>query len=184
MKLSFPFLGKLQFAAAIFKERFIPKPFSCVLEFVQFCWFFFFCLFFFFSQLPEQISNIVSFWLFFSFFQYLAIISPSSPSTHLTRLYLRILQSDSKTVYCYKQCLISDYYIFQLKIWTFHVSFSISLCGVSTCKTQGTASISESDLVLADTARTLFRLAKQEEKQNQTAFLGLFRRAGNLMHIQ
>jgi len=45
-----------------------------------------------------------------------------------------------------------------------HLYFSISLCGISTCRTQGTSSISEFDLFLAGTARRLFRLAKEEEK--------------------
>lgn len=150
MLWSFPFLDKLQFPPTIFRWD-LTQSFLVLFQIPSppapppLC----------FPQLLEQL---------FFFFEYLVTIFPSSPSPHLTRIYLRILQSDSKTAYCCKQCLISDLYFSAKNMGISHLCFSISLCSISTCRTQSTASLSESDLFLANTARRLFKPAKQKRK--------------------
>lgn len=107
MKLSFSILDKLQVPPTIFRQD-LTQSILVLFQIPS-------------LSLPRPLFSLAFTTEFFFFFEYLVIIFPSSPSTHLTLIYLRILQSDSKTAHCCKQCLISDYYIFQLKLWTFHI---------------------------------------------------------------
>lgn len=117
MKLSFSILGKLQVPPTIFRQD-LTQSILVLFQIPS-------------HSLPPPLF-FPSFYnrVFFFFFEYLVIIFPSSPSTHLTSIYLRILQSDSETAHCCKQCLISDYYIFQLKILAFHIYVFLFHCVV------------------------------------------------------
>lgn len=173
MKLSFHFVFLVSFRLHLqFSGEIEPKAF-------QLCFSLFFLCYF---PLPfsafRQISNTVSFWLFGGG-EYLVIIFPSCPSTCLTWMYLRILQSGSKTVHCYKQCLISDHYIFQLKIWTFHISVFPFCCVVfppaGHRALPAVQSLTSGCLIQQEGC---LGWQSTKKKQNQTLFLGLFSRAG------